>query len=175
MDTNKRDFYDRSGAPWDDTEDTLLKREYIDEENDIMQIGISHRRTPGGICYRLKNLGTIVSQKDARGYFDYVKSPLYRDIVSKSAENRKERKEKSNENQKKIKIHAPSLDVMDIYNELTSIKKDIRLLHDSVNELKQMIQLNDSVNEMKQMILYNRKIEVAKSIAPHKQKLNYIE
>ena len=171
MDTNKRTFYDRSGAPWDDEEDAVLKKEYIDEEQDVMQIGISHRRTPGGICYRLKNLGSISSQKDARGYVDYVKSPLYRDIVSNSQDIRKEKNEKQNKNRK----HAPNLDVMDIYNELADIKKDIRLLHDSVNELKQITLLHDSMNEIKRMILCNRKTDLAKQLPPHKQKLNYIE
>ena len=162
MNTDKRDFYDRSGAPWDDKEDGELKREYIEEEQDIMQIGISHHRTPGGIGYRLKNLGSIASQKEARGYFEYVKSPLYRDIVSKSAENKKERTEKSGEKQKKNRIQAPSLDVMDIYSELTDIKRDIRLLYDSISELKQII-------------LCIPNLKIIKPLPLHKQLINYIE
>jgi hypothetical protein len=165
MDSNKRVFYDRSGAPWDDEEDAILKREYNNEEHDIMQIGISHRRTPGGIGYRLKILGCIASHQDARGYFEYVKSPLYRDIVSRSDETKKERKEK----QQKIKVKEPSLDIMDIYNELASIKRDISLLHESLDELKQMVLFSRKVE------IQHRKKEPTKPLPPHKQKINYIE
>ena len=82
MDTNKSCFYDRSGTSWDDEEDEQLRGEYDDDEYDIMQIGILHRRTPGGIAFRLKNLERHKFHTEARGYEEYVKSTLYKDVVA---------------------------------------------------------------------------------------------
>jgi hypothetical protein len=92
MDTDKRSFYDRSGSSWDDAEDTQLRKEYNDDSEDIIQIGITHKRTPGGIAYRLKLQGIIPSHRDARGYFEYVKSDLYKDIVKEGNTTRSQSK-----------------------------------------------------------------------------------
>lgn len=82
----KFDYYEQSGKPWSDDEDKQLLKEYQEENMDIIQIGYIHKRTPGGIAYRLKVLNLITIQIDARGYQTYQASDLYREIVSKKEE-----------------------------------------------------------------------------------------
>jgi hypothetical protein len=46
-------YYTNSGAPWFDTEVETLRKEYVDDKLDLLQISKLHKRTPGGIASRL--------------------------------------------------------------------------------------------------------------------------
>jgi hypothetical protein len=125
MDTNKSSFYDRSSTDWDEEEDEQLRGEYDDDEYDIIQIGIIHRRTPGGIAFRLKKLERHELHTEARGYEEYVKSALYKDVVANPGIHKSNKRTKI---ERKVQKEIVSLDVMDIYMELAVIKKDIKEL-----------------------------------------------
>jgi hypothetical protein len=77
---NALSYYDRSKLSWDDEEVEQLRIEY-EEGKTIQEIGDIHRRTPGGISYRLKFIGCISDTRNARGYEDYRTSSLYAEIV----------------------------------------------------------------------------------------------
>jgi hypothetical protein len=61
-------YYIRSKDAWAPQEDSELLKEYNDEKLDVIQIADIHKRTPGGIAYRLKKLEQIPLQIAARGY-----------------------------------------------------------------------------------------------------------
>ena len=76
--------YTRKSEPWTDIEVNDIRREYNEEEMDIIAIGRIHRRTPGSISYKLKSLGMLSHNTLARGYPEYKSSDLYREIVNSS-------------------------------------------------------------------------------------------
>lgn len=78
---NKLEYYNRQKEPCEDNELNDIKTEYESKEMTISQIGDIHRRTPGSISYKLKNLGIISDNKLARGYLEYKDSSLYKEIV----------------------------------------------------------------------------------------------
>ena len=80
----KLEYYINSGRGWDLIEDNLLKKSYINEGLDILDIGRTHKRTPGGIAYRLRKLDIIKTNSDARGYEEYRESDLFREVLSNS-------------------------------------------------------------------------------------------
>jgi hypothetical protein len=146
MDTNKKNYYDRSGSSWDEAEDVQLRKEYIDYGEDIIQIGIAHKRTPGGIAYRLKLQRIIPSHTDSRGYFEYVKSDLYKDVVKEGNATRSHRKKAETESSSLVCDRAvttlmsprtvtTTLDISDIYKELASLRNDVTLLKVTVLEM----------------------------------------
>jgi len=48
----------------------------------VSQIADIHRRTPGIISYKIKDLGIISKYSLSRGYLEYKNSKLYKEIVS---------------------------------------------------------------------------------------------
>jgi hypothetical protein len=79
--TDTIEYYNRQKEEWGIDEIEQLKNEYIHKELSIMEIGIIHQRTPGAIGYKLKSIKIIRTNRDARGYNDYTKSVLYKNIV----------------------------------------------------------------------------------------------
>ncbi len=77
---NSLSYYDRSTLPWDQEEVEQVRLEY-EEGKTVQELGDIHRRTPGGIAYRLKSLGCVTNHTHARGYDEYRKSSLYNEIV----------------------------------------------------------------------------------------------
>ena len=85
----KFDYYINSGIGWSLIEDDLLKTSYINEGRDILEIAVKHKRTPGGIAYRLRQLDIIKNNPDARGYEEYKNSALFKEVLSNSSRPKK--------------------------------------------------------------------------------------
>jgi len=77
-----KSYYDRSGHPWTEEEDSQLENEYTIDNLTIIQIGDIHKRTPGGITWQLKRLKLLNNNVEARGYQEYRDSPLYKEIIN---------------------------------------------------------------------------------------------
>ena len=95
--SNPRSFYTNQGNPWSNEEDDLLKKEYIDNQKDVSFCADLLMRTPGSISARLEKFGLIFRRTDARGYYSYIESDLYKEIVASK------KKEKANKKQKEAK------------------------------------------------------------------------
>jgi len=123
-------YYDRSGKPWPEEEDNQLLKEYNEDKMDIIEIGHMHKRTPGGIAYRLKRIDVITNQIDARGYQEYQASDLYREIIS-SGSRRNKSKEKDQTN---VKKHTSNIE-----SDLSQLKDEMRLVKSSLNEIHNLL------------------------------------
>ena len=77
---NTFEYYDRRKDEWTMEETEQLRTEYMDKHLNILQIADIHRRTPG-----------YISSNQARGYFDYINSELYKEVIEKSNIERKEK------------------------------------------------------------------------------------
>ena len=89
------EYYNRQKNSWEDSELQEIRREYVDGQMTISQIGDIHRRTPGSISYALKRIDVITNTTLARGYSDYKESNLYKEIVGTPKTNRTELQEQS--------------------------------------------------------------------------------
>jgi len=78
------EYYNRSKEPWTETEDEQLRKEYVEDNMDVIEIAYIHKKTPGYIANRLKKINVLEIHLDARGYNEYLVSDLYREIVSSS-------------------------------------------------------------------------------------------
>jgi len=85
---NRLEYYNRQKISWEDSELQEIRREYVDRQMTVSQIGDIHRRTPGSISYALKRIDVIADTTLARGYSDYKESELYKEIVETSKMNR---------------------------------------------------------------------------------------
>ena len=94
---NKLEYYDRRKDEWSASETEQLRMEYLYKLLTIIDIADIHKRTPGYISSKLKRMKIISSSDQARGYFDYRNSELYKEIIEKSD---KERKEKLQDDEK---------------------------------------------------------------------------
>ena len=65
---NSVEYYNRQNEFWGDDETQEIRTEYESKEMTISQMGDIHRRTPGSISYKLKSLGIIDHNTQARGY-----------------------------------------------------------------------------------------------------------
>lgn len=143
---NKLEYYDRMKEPWDEVELDNLKEEYNIRGLTINEIGDIHRRTPGSISYRLKNLGLITHFTLSRGYLDYTNSDLYKEIMdankvkdSEKQERKELRELKKLENEKRLVPSSLLIsfgDLNDIRNEITSMKTGLASLRVEVTGLK---------------------------------------
>jgi hypothetical protein len=77
---NRLEYYDRQKEEWLEDELQALRSRYENQELTISQIGDLHRRHPGSILYKIRKLGLVTHQALARGYLDYIKSDLYKEI-----------------------------------------------------------------------------------------------
>lgn len=57
--------------------DEGIKKLYVDENKDIIEIGNILNKSPGSIAYILEKMGIVERRQKTRGYFDYVFSDLY--------------------------------------------------------------------------------------------------
>ena len=94
-------YYTHSGSSWTGEEDAKLRIEYESGLN-ILEIGIIHKRTPGGISSRLKILKLINSSQKVNGYAEYKKSDLYREIMTKEEVKKKAAAERKLEKTSKL-------------------------------------------------------------------------
>ncbi len=126
---NPLSYYNRQKEGWSDAEIEQIKNEYQTQNMNIMQIGDLHRRTPGSISYRLKNMKIIEFNTEARGYPEYKESSLYKEIVNTGKNFEKKKEQKSDESKK---IHVTQTLKT---NEYIELKKDINSLHKKMDEL----------------------------------------
>lgn len=119
-------YYTNSGLPWMEEETKKLIQEY-DAGLDIMEIGIVHKRTPGGIAHKLKSMNIVYPMSAARGYEKYKVSKLYYEIVKTLKDEEDERKK----NRKIKEIKHKSDD-----NELQQLKNQIESMHCEILEMK---------------------------------------
>jgi hypothetical protein len=76
-------YYINSGAPWFEEEIERLKKEYSENNMNLLQISKLHKRTPGGIATRLVILKLARDVTDVLGYNDYKNSVLYKEVLAK--------------------------------------------------------------------------------------------
>lgn len=117
-------YYSKSGASWTPEEDRQLIQEYNTDLYDIMKIGYIHKRTPGGIACRLQKLVVIDNNRNARGYNEYKRTPLYNEIVSSS-------KDKQN---KKTDTKVTQSEIVD-NSDISILKKDMSELNKKVDKI----------------------------------------
>ena len=127
---NGLSYYTRQKESWDDTETEDIKKEYNIYKMSISEIADIHRRTPGSISYKLKNLGIITHNTLSKGYEEYKNSDLYNEIVKKGKIEDAEKKAKKESTIKSSidlsLIQKQSSDITELKNDIKSIKKDIK-------------------------------------------------
>ena len=160
---NTREYYDRQKEPWGLGEIQDIRSEYETNEMTISQIADIHKRTPGCISYKLKNLGLITHNTLSRGYIEYKNSDLYREIIEQSKfedASRKLKKERRINMSEKItkyttkpsesevlapnpkskqvvelRLDTSSAEIAELKNEVLSIKKDVKEILRLMNAL----------------------------------------
>ena len=131
---NSLSYYDRSKVPWTEEEAEEIKKEYETELLNIIQIGDKHKRTPGGIAYKLKSDGIVVHNALTRGYTEYIKSNLYEEICKDG------KKEDAVKKQKKEELAKRKEETTEIKKlTFTDVVREIRSLKDEISEMKKDI------------------------------------
>ena len=96
----------------------------------ISEIADIHHRTPGSISYKLKSLGIIDHNTQARGYDEYKNSNLYKEIVEKGKINDSERRIKRVSQYETItvppQINIPFKQLVDLRSDVETLKTDVK-------------------------------------------------
>ena len=166
------EYYDRRKEEWSTSETEQIHIEYLYKQLTILQIAYVHKRTPGDILYKLKILHIISEYKYARGYFDYINSNLYTQIMEKMHNEKKKRLEQnvgqpwtSEEDSQLISEYNSNINITEICKihkrniggirsrfKRLNCKKESNHLQD-FNELKQDIkELKETVKELTGML-----------------------
>jgi hypothetical protein len=132
---NRLSYYDRQKEEWTNEEIDQLKEEYQNKKLTISEIGDIHHRTPGSVSCRLKKVMLISHNTLARGYDEYKKSNLYKEIVTTGDKNRTERKKNkevlpTNKIQALIPLHS---------KEYMELKKEVSSLHEKIDEMLRLM------------------------------------
>jgi hypothetical protein len=127
---NTVEYYDRQKEFWGDNEVQEIRTEYQAKEMNISQIADIHHRTPGSISYKLKSLGIIDHNTQARGYDEYKNSNLYKEIVGKGRISDSERKIKRLSRYETItvppQINIPFKQLVDLRSDVETLKMDVK-------------------------------------------------
>jgi len=106
--------FKKAGKPWSYNEELQLIQEYSIQQMNLMDICKIHERFPGGITSRLVKLGIIDERKDAKGYSEFLKSDLGKEIKKENQEKYSVKKvinsTKLEENITKLKIKLEKLE-----------------------------------------------------------------
>ena len=137
---NSLEYYNRQSDPWRQTELEQVRQEYETNEMTISEIADIHHRTPGSISYKLKNLGLITHNTLSRGYSDYKKSDLYREIVEsgKKKDNEKKMKKEAKEAEKAKEtaiLRSKNTEIAELKTEIIGLKKDVKEMLRLIHEL----------------------------------------
>lgn len=132
---NKLDYYNRQKEVWDEKELCDIKNEYETSELTISQIADIHRRTPGSISYKLKNLGIITHNTLSRGYLEYKNSSLYKEIVETSKATDADKKVKK-EAKLRLKTEMP---IINPTNDISELRKEVAFLRKDVKEMLRLM------------------------------------
>lgn len=133
---NTLSYYDRTKESWLNEEVTQLINEYTNDLLDIAQCANIHRRTPGSIAFKLSGLKVVPHTCLARGFTEYVTSPLYNEIVTKPKKERVPKKEKVPKPSPPQKVPTKELIISD---EIESMKSDIAELKSDVKEILRLM------------------------------------
>ena len=141
---NTVEYYNRQKESWSDSEVQEIRTEYQTKEMTISEMGNIHRRTPGSISYKLKNLGLITNTNQARGYDEYKNTDLYKEIVKKG---------KISDSEKKMKLISqyqttsvtPQININ--FKELVDLRSDVEILK---TDLKEILRLMNVIYNFKQ-------------------------
>jgi ribonuclease HI len=125
------EYYTRQKSSWKHDEVQQISIEYESLQKSISEIADIHKRTPGSISYKLKNIGIISDAKLSRGYEEYRTSALYAEIVGNAKFTRISKKSTKNS------------------SDLEKMKTDIQEIKDNVNLI--LKHLNIETNEMKEL------------------------
>jgi len=137
--------FKNAGEPWTLEEDVQLDKLYNIDSLDIIEICKIHNRAPGGIISRLKKKNYIANRHSARGYMSYKNSDLYKEIVSKNKDNKKNNIQ-IDEPEKKITTQMTNLlisinksDYIELQNDVKEMKTEIKELKKTIKELVEMM------------------------------------
>jgi hypothetical protein len=140
---NGLDYYYRRMEPWEEKEDKSIRHRYEVKEMNISEIADIHRRTPGSISYKLRSLGIIEHNTLARGYLEYKKSNLYKEIVNTNKTTDNPRRVREN-HRKKIKEDKKTTiactNDKEIPSDIIQIKNDIKEIKESISKLVKMLE-----------------------------------
>jgi predicted GIY-YIG superfamily endonuclease len=78
--------------------DEIIKYLYSFENKNIIEIGEFLKISPSLVYLRLEKLSLISRRQLARGYFEYIGSDLYREVIEKRNKEREQKKVKINNN-----------------------------------------------------------------------------
>ncbi len=123
---------ENSGKFWTNDEVNQLKKSYINEQKDIIEIAYIHKRYPGGIIAKLKSFGIITESNEARGYENYKNSELYKEASEKARERYTKKEETNNKNAKIVK----ELEYIEIKNNMYELKNELKEVKLELKELK---------------------------------------
>ncbi len=134
---NSLEYYNRQKEAWDENEVKEIIEEYNTKEMTICQLADIHRRTPGSISYKLKNIGIIQHNILSRGYSEYKTSDLYKEVVEKGkiadAEKKIKKEAKPVKEIKKLTVEATQLTTL--LNEMNELKKDMKEMLSIIHSL----------------------------------------
>jgi len=153
----KLEYYSRQKESWSEEELKQIKDEYETKELSISEIADIHRRTPGSIAFKLKNIDLIPHYTVSRGYSEYIHSALYKEIVEngKNEYNEKKAKKEAITAEKNViregkiaerplrvrgaaateVITTQSKEIAELKNEIISLKKDVKEMLRLMNSL----------------------------------------
>lgn len=154
---NSLSYYDRIHYPWTDEELAAIRQQYNEQKMDVIQMGNIHRKTPGQVAYRLKQIGVVSKDDVVRGYIEYRQSDLFRESKINATSFKKELKkrdtgciknvkddkiistcqEKRGERRKEILrtiAHQKEM-IEELTTEVKSIKNDIKEILRLMNEI----------------------------------------
>ena len=133
------DYYTNSGQSWSSQEEEQLKKEYTENNLDINEIGKIHKRTPGGIGARLCILGIIEHRLSARGYTEYKKSELYKEICDKGPPKKEKRPKEPKEKKVKTSVLESNILISIKQSDYNELKEELSYLKEQMSEIKNMI------------------------------------
>jgi hypothetical protein len=133
---NSVEYYNRQKESWSDNETQDIRTEYEIKEMTVSQMGDIHRRTPGSISYKLKSLGIIDHNTQARGYDEYKNSNLYKEIVGKGKISDSERKIKRLSRYETISV-PPQINIP--FKQLVDLRTDVETLKTDVKEILRLM------------------------------------
>lgn len=134
------DYYTNSGLKWSPEEEEQIIREYNEQKLDINEIGLIHKRTPGGISSKLAILGVIPNRFSGRGQEEYIRSDLYKEICSTNREKKKEITEKRKSILEKSKKESSFIcikekDYLELKEELSDVKIELKKIKNMIKKL----------------------------------------
>ena len=137
-------YYTRQKDVWSNSEVEELTNEYNSDELTISEIGDIHRRTPGSISYKLKCLGIIENNTEARGYLNYKSSDLYKEIVALG--NTYDRKKGSNNEYTKdmpnINITMPNMsELVNVQYDIKKLKNNMKIMKNDITEILRIVNI----------------------------------